>query len=331
VNNALTIRNSLPLIGAAHLSVLSYDVGIGFDPLYSARRYQQGIAEAAACGASMTVKGTEYYHAGQHTTLAPAEFTSLQQAIGIYNRWLEANSALFLQRKNAAAIGLLYPPEDVWLNWHRLAPVYMGVGQALLVEGLPWRVVTSTDDLDGLDVLLVFDLAKLDDISTSTDITLVCVPEIAGWELRPESFLARTSLARSIVGRCVHGLMDSYMSSKMIRDLSDRLGLQKLYTQTALFDIPPKEARQALVDALPGGVYPRVKAPEPALIDVWSVDGGQQVHLVNYASRSQSVRVEFDKAVHARILSPDGEGNQVYSGDSLDIPVEIYKVLLIED
>ena len=116
-----------------------------------------------------------------------------------------------------------------------------------------------------------------------------------------------------------------------MRDLSDRLGLQKLYTQTALFDIPPKEARQALLDALPQGLYPRVKALEPALIEVWSADGGRQVHLVNFASRPQRVRVEFGKAVHARVLSPDGEDKKVYSGDSLDIPVEIYTVLLIED
>jgi hypothetical protein len=43
-NNALTIRNTRAFVrDRAHLSVLSYDVGIGFDPVYPPRRHQQGI------------------------------------------------------------------------------------------------------------------------------------------------------------------------------------------------------------------------------------------------------------------------------------------------
>ena len=149
-NNAVTIRNARALVGKAHLSVLSYDVGIGFDGVYPPRRYQQGIAEAAACGASMTVKGSEYFEAGQHTVLTPEQFAPVQQAIGDYNRWLEANAGLYQERENAARLGLLYPGERLWLDWFRMAPLYLGAGQALLYEGLPWRVVNPGDDLSDL-------------------------------------------------------------------------------------------------------------------------------------------------------------------------------------
>ncbi|NIS44632.1 MAG: hypothetical protein GWN92_01035, partial [candidate division Zixibacteria bacterium] len=50
-NNALTVRSARILLkDNAHLSILSYDVGIGYDPVYSSRKFQQGIGEAAALG-----------------------------------------------------------------------------------------------------------------------------------------------------------------------------------------------------------------------------------------------------------------------------------------
>ena len=54
-------RNSQPFLPEGkHLSVLSYDAGIGFDPVYPTRRILTGMAEAAANGCSMVTKGTEY-------------------------------------------------------------------------------------------------------------------------------------------------------------------------------------------------------------------------------------------------------------------------------
>jgi hypothetical protein len=329
-NNALTIRNSLALIDEAHLSVLSYDMGIGFDPVYPPRRYQQGIGEAAACGASMTVKGTEYYHEGQHTTLAPAEFAQVHRAIGAYQRWLEDHAGLYQNRENVAVVGLLYPAEDLWLDWHRLAPVYLGAGQALLMEGVPWQVVTPQDALDGLRVLLVFDPEELAGLDLPDELALVNVPELDGWALRPESLAARSPALRAALGFFAHGLMNAYMGVKLARVIFDGLGLPRLITQTALFQAPPRAARQSLLGALPAGLYPRLEAAEPALIEVWRQDGLTQVHLVNYASQPQTVRLDLGRPVSARALSPDGDDGWEYRGEALEVSLDVYKVLLID-
>jgi hypothetical protein len=329
-NNAPTIRNCLPLVGQAHLSVLSYDVGIGFDPLYPPRRYQQGIGEAAACGASMTIKGTEYFHEGRHTTLSPAEFAPIHQAIGEYQRWLEIQSGLYIDRVNLASVGLLYPVEELWLDWHRLAPVYLGAGQALLVEGVPWRAVTPQDRLDGLRALLVFDMNDLDGLALPKDLALVHVPDLPGWSIQTESLVARASGLRALIGFFAHGLFNAYMGSRLARALFDSLGLPKLITQTSLFKIPPLEARRSLLAALPGGLYPRLEAVEPALIELWRQGDLTQVHLVNYASRPQTVRVVWDGPVTAVALSPDEPDDQEYRGEVLEIPLDVYKVLLIK-
>jgi hypothetical protein len=328
-NNALTIRNSLPLIGEAHLSVLSYDVGIGFDGVYAPRRYQQGIGEAAACGASMTIKGTEYYQDGQHTTLTPAEFAPVHQAIGAYNRWLEAHADGYQRRKNAAPVGLLYPAEKLWLSWGRLAPVYLGACQALLVEGIPWRVVTTPQELAGLKALLVFTPDGLEGLSLPPDLEPIYVPELDGWAPPPESLAARTPALRALLAWIAHGLMNAYMGSKLARRIFDGLGLPRLITQTALFRVPPQEARRGLVAALPQGITPRLESPEPALIEVWEQDGCLQVHLVNYAAQAQVVKLYFSRRVNARALSPDRDDPSVYSGEILDVLLDIYKVLLV--
>ncbi|MBE0699057.1 MAG: hypothetical protein IH586_19230, partial [Anaerolineaceae bacterium] len=180
VNNALVLRSARRLVDPkAHLSVLSYDQGIGFEGLYPPRRYQLAIAEAAACGASMTVKGTEYFEGGQHTLLTPAEFAPLQAVIGGCQRWLEAHADLFQGGQNCAEVGLLFPGERLWLDWMRLARLYQGAGQVLTWAGIPWRVVKTADLWgaagDGLRVLLTFG-DGLPEANIPSGLTVVDVP-----------------------------------------------------------------------------------------------------------------------------------------------------------
>jgi hypothetical protein len=108
-NNALTIRNTREFVrNNAHLSVLSYDVGIGFDPVYPPRRHQQAVGEAAACGASMTIKGTEYNDGKRMTLLTDRTYYEQQVAIGDYHHWLEDHQDPYQNRKNTAPVGLMH-------------------------------------------------------------------------------------------------------------------------------------------------------------------------------------------------------------------------------
>ena len=89
------------------------------------------------------------------TLLTASEFAPVTAALGEYHAWLEANAHLFTaDRLNVAPIGLLYPGESLWLDWHRLAPLFYGAGQALTLAGIPWRVVRSSESLNGLRAVL---------------------------------------------------------------------------------------------------------------------------------------------------------------------------------
>ena len=122
VSNALSLRTARALIGDTRLSTNLYDLGIGFDPVYAPRRFWQGIAAAAACGATMVLKGTEYVEEGAFTLLTAIEVAPRRSAMGQIHRWLAEHSELYRNRENAARVGLLHPGDALWQDWDRLAP-----------------------------------------------------------------------------------------------------------------------------------------------------------------------------------------------------------------
>ncbi len=322
-NNALTVRTALPIVGeSAHFSVLSYDVGIGFDGLYPERRYQQGIAEAAACGASMTIKGTEYFVDGQHTVLTPADYGPIHRAIGDYNRWLEAHTELYEDGRSAAPVGLLYPGEKLWFDWQRLAPVYFGAGQTLIQAGIPWRVVMPGDDWEGLAALLAFE--PIGEAPAGTRV----IDMLKLWPPRPDPVISKNERLRRVISRGAEELIRLYHGSRPARRIMDGFGMAKMVTQTPLYRLPPELARQSLLRALPDPIYPRLESRDPVLIEVWERGGKRQIHLVNYAEQPQTVTVRFGAEVSGKVISPDGEEEAV-QGREVEMALDIYKVLVI--
>jgi len=329
-NNALTIHNTQALIGKdVHLSMLSYDVGIGFDPVYSPRRHQQGIAEAAAGGASTTVKGTEYNDGEKMTMLTDPAYHAQQAAIGKYNRWLEDHADLYKGRENNAPIGLLHPEEALWRHWFELAPVYLGAGQTLTVAGIPWRVVRKGDPLEGLAALLTFTPAdrtpELDE-----NILQIHVPDLAGWGWRKPTTVARGGLAHSLVQSIGLGLVRAYHSSKFARHLMDRFNMASLVIQTNMFNLPESPVMQTLLTSLPKDLTLTVTAPEPVLIETWQKGRKTQVHLMNYANQPQKVTVHFGETINARVISPDNEETFELEGENLILYLDIYSILLLD-
>jgi hypothetical protein len=326
-NNALTIRNTREFVrGQAHLSVLSYDVGIGFDPVYPPRRHQQGIAEAAACGASMTIKGTEYNDGEKMTLLTDPAYAVQQEAIGNLNRWLEDHQELYQNRTNAAPVALLHPEEDLWRHWHALAPVYHGAGQVLTWAGIPWRVLRKGDPTEGIKAVLHFGKEKPD--IADPNLNLIHVPDLAGWAWGKPSAVARGSFWHSLATGTSTFLLRSYHGSKFARRLMDRMHMARIVTQTSLFNLPQPPARDALLQALPEGLFPRAAAEHPVLIEVWARNGQRQIHLVNYASQPQEVTLTFAAPVSARWISPDAAGEEKsLQGRTLTFPVDIYSIL----
>ncbi|MFW5713226.1 MAG: putative glycoside hydrolase [Brevefilum sp.] len=330
-NNALTIRNTREFVrDRAHLSVLSYDVGIGFDPVYPPRRHQQGIGEAAACGASMTIKGTEYNDGERMTLLIDPAYQAQQEAIGHYNRWLEDHQELFLERNNLSPVGLLHPEEDLWRHWMSLAPIYYGASQALTVAGIPWRVVRKDDDVQALSVLLTFTPYDRDYQFPGAEYQHVHVPAIPGWAWRKVSAVASGGMWHDLVESLGLFLLRSYHGTKLAREIMDRLNMVKLVNKKTLFDLPSRDLTDALLEIMPANISPRVTAGDPVLIEYWDQDGKEQLHLMNYGMDKQEISVQFTHPVRAEVISPDFVQKQTLHGEVLTFDLDIYSILLID-
>lgn len=331
-NNALTLRVARAMVGdQAHLSVLSYDVGIGWDGVYTSRRYQQAIAETAACGNSMTIKGTEYFDGTQHTLLIDEKYLAERMAIGNYNRWLKQEDELYQDTINQAPVGVLYPELHLWLDWQRMAGIHHGALQTLTWTNIPWRVVKLGENLAGISVLYVFNAQQFLQIRTTyPEIQTIFVPDLEGWEIPPHSGLYKKGLLLNLTSGFVHSLTNLYFSSRPARRLFDRIGLQKLITQSPLFYLPSAQMQKSLLDTVPQPIYPRVKSKEPILVEVWKKKKETQMHLVNYSNAAQEVSLTFPEEVKGFVVSPDTSEINEFEGKKISLTIDIYSILRIK-
>ncbi len=327
INNALTLRVARALARETPVSVNPYDKGIGFDDVYSARRYAQAIAEAAACGASTVIKGTEYVdqETGAFTLLTAERYAEQRAVIGEMHRWLAAQAERYRDRRNVAPVALLHPGDALWQQWDAIAPRYFGAGQTLLAAGIPWRVVTPEDDWDDVQVLLRFGpLQAGGAVPAAFDV--IDVAALPGWESPRPGWLARHPKARGAATGLADRLYRAYFQYRWARRLGDRLGMVHFFVQSPYFHLPGEAARAALLDALGPRPYPRVISDAPMLIELWRRAGRLQLHLVNYAPETQDIKVEFAQPVTGEALSP-GSGSVQFIGVELERRVDVYAVL----
>ena len=321
-NNALTLRTARALIGETPLSALPYDKGIGFDTVYPPRRFQQAMAEAAACDATMVIKGTEFVEQdGTFTLLTAEQYAPQRKAIGRYHRWLVEHAKLYRNRTSAARVGLLYP-EDLWQDWDPLASLYFGVAQTLTAAGVPWCTIVDPRQAADLDTLFYFEHPP-----TVEGPNLVPVQELPHWDEKPPSFLARHDGLCSVVGPALNWLFRAYMRWRWARRLGDSLNLAQAFLQSPHFELPSALARRAVLRALDERPTPRVKSRHPVLAEMWKKDGERQLHLVNYAAKSQDVRITFEHPVRGRVLSPD-HPERTFEGKRLNLSLDVYTVVV---
>ncbi len=327
VNSALTLRTARALVGHTPLSVNPYDQGIGFDAVYPPRRFRQGLAEAAACGAVMVVKGTEFVEDGQFTLLTAERFAPQRKAIGDYHRWLAEHANLYIGRTNVAPVGLLYPGDDLWQAWDRWAPLYFGVGQTLLAAGIPWRVVTPQEDLSDLKALFYLD--RLPPIREAPPgLRAIRILDLPGWKPLSPSFLAQHENMRAVASRAIRWIYDAYFRHRWMRRLADAWKvLPHRFLRSAYFRLPPPSAQQSVLNALDGLIDPRITSEAPVLVELWRKGEEQQLHLVNYASHPQQVTVSFERPIRGQVISPDDGRDEPVDGQSLVIPLDVYTIV----
>ncbi|HOS78893.1 MAG TPA: hypothetical protein PLJ24_01365 [Anaerolineae bacterium] len=328
INNALTLRTARALIGETHLSVEPYDQGIGFDQVYAPRRYQQAIAEAAAGGASMVVKGTEFVEAdGTFTLLTAEEYAPQREAIGAMHRWLIEMAPRYTERQNLAPVGLLHSGDALWQRWDRVAPLYFSAGQALLMQRVPWRVVTPEDDLSALTVLL-HSAPLPHDLRVPDTVRVVSLAALPGWVRPTPSFVARHPVIRRLYASFAEALFRAYFKRRWARRLVDRLGLtQKHFIPRSMaFGIPSVTRQTALLSALGPLPGPRVTAAAPVLVEHWLQGNTRQLHLVNYAGTPQQITVVFEQPVSGEVLRPE-KAPASFQGQTFEDELDVTLVL----
>ena len=125
----------------------------------------------------------------------------------------------------------------------------------------------------------------------------------------------------------------SYFDSRLFRTLLDRTHIAQQVLMggaeySPLFRLPPEQARVELQVALGDPATPRVRSPHPVLIDWWRQGEIDQVHLFNYADSPQDVVVSLPWPAHIQVVSPDRDDTLTVDGQSLDVHLDVYTVLL---
>jgi hypothetical protein len=333
-NNALTIRTARSKLPENKpLSVLSYDVGIGFDDVYPTRRILQSMAEITALGACFTAKGTEYFNGNEMTLITAPEYQKQQQGIGTFIDWLSLNAGLFVDRKNIAPLALVDPGEELWINWFQISPIFFGCMQTLTKVGIPWKVINGSSIDPETSVLLTFTKLDRQYISVDHQPSIIHVPELKYWKPKPESFLNRHRIINRLISTIIEGLIRTYHSKPFFRKVFDWFGMAKLITQTQLFFMPEDHRQKELIEAIPSVLFPKIESQEPVLINVWrQKDLHTQIHLVNYSDQPQTISVYFGKKVNGEIIFPGSEKKElIRNSDTVSLKIDIYVIILIAE
>ena len=328
INNALTLRTARALAGDTPVTTIPYDKGIGFDEVYPADRFVQGVVEAAACGAPAVVKGTEFFQDGQFTLLTAEPFSNQRDALGEVHAWLEEHADVFSGGENTAAVGLLFPGEELWFDWHRLSPRFFGAGQALTAAGLPWKVVARPEQLAGVEVLLTFG-----DIPAGWEmpdnLRTVRVLDLPGWSLDRPSAAARIGRLRAPLAWLTGELFRSYFHSRLARKVLDGVGLSHFFLASPLFLLPEEAQIKALLSVVGHPSGPQAVSAAPVLVELWQRGGNEQIHLVNYARAPQTVTVRLSEHRFGRVISP-GRPDQRVEGETISLELDAYAILLLD-
>ena len=332
VNNVLTIRNTQPFLpDGKHLSVLSYDAGIGFDPVYPIRRTLTAMAEAAALGCSMVTKGTEYHDGVKMTLLTAPEYSDQQKEIGELHHWLEDHQDIYQkQTKRISEVAILHPGDRLWQNWHEIAPLFFAIQQTFLSNGIPWQVVTDIDHMKDHRNNIIFEKLPVPPQKLK-DVNIINAFDLSNFKSYQPSFFNKHPLLRKGLSWFTDQLIRGYHASKFLRGLMDWFGMAKLVTHTPFFTLPEELFQKELLAKINVNTQFRVISENPVLIDVWETnDGAIQIHLVNYLQKNQTVKLIVPQTTMKIIQIGKKDETQKAIDGELTLDLDLYCICILK-
>lgn len=332
-NNALTIRNARYLVkNNAHLSSISYDIGIGYDKVYSERVYLQNISENAALGISTTIKGTEYFDGESMTLLLEKKYVNVHNHIGHINHWLRENHFIYKSQINMAPIGIVAPEYWLYKEWHKYAGPYFAMCQTLTANNIPWQVVSQKQVPPTIKLLL----SATPQITTiSNDIKTINISEIPGWN---QLFYHRKTLPKWILDALTafyKSLFSAYTNILWLRHIIDKLKLPRIFTQSSFYYLPSQELQQQLITTISPflAASPQVQAKHPTLVEWYRTEKNHYLHLVNYWDEPQNIKIVFPFPIKYEVRTPDNKYITRGKNTSIieSLPLNIYSVIIFSE
>jgi hypothetical protein len=233
----------------------------------------------------------------------------------------------------------LYPYDSAADGWERWAPPFFGAAAALILHGVPFRVVTGAglralrDDPDGLSILLAAGGHDAPELRRELDraagsLRVVRLPD--GFWSPPFSARPPATVATARRRRWLTPLLTTAQYAYFTR-----AGFQRLMHRTGLVDVGmrppyfrvPREADGLLVRLEPLRGY-RARAAVPILAEHWRQRRTHQLHLVNYGPAPESVRVTPELPERLEIVSPDGPVDWRRVEGGIELRLDTYAVAL---
>jgi len=130
---------------------------------------------------------------------------------------------------------------------------------------------------------------------------------LQSWVYKSQSFLDHKPVLRSAVSGIGDQLIRMYHGNKFMRKLMDWLGMSKLVTHTPFFKLPDEPFQNELINLISIEKF-RVFSEHPVLIDVWENNqSGFNIHLVNYHTHNQTIKLKIPEKTYIKILYPENE------------------------
>lgn len=337
ISNAVVIGATLTRTQKPVAS-LPTEKGVGFDPVWKPASYERMLLEAVAMNNPVTVKGSEYLHRGQFTTLLHTRYSKQQTALTRMNQWLTTHIEWLGKRTQASELAIYFPYESLRWSWDEYAPYFFGACETLFRSGLPFRVVGDDDPWQDVKVL-VMPLGHTDGIDkrladfTAGNRRLIALGQkrpganVTIWQdyVKPTRRVPRPTrrIATAISAR----VWEAYHRTRLGHRFGQRIADQILASNPYLH--PPAALQGDLRGAIGWDFLPRLTSDAPVLFTLWrEPDGREQYHIVNYANRTQQVTLHLPDLQAMAIYTPGSTAEPtVMAGSELILSVDTAKVI----